>query len=110
MYALRWVGGNEQPEIFGYAFSTARIPPKGMNRGRYRNAELDALLDDAMKSTDQTKRKMDYAQAQQILARDLPAFNLWYKDTVVVHNRRLSKIILSPSGSFKFVCGMRVQT
>jgi len=109
MYGLRWVGGNEQPEIFGYAFSTARIPPKGANRGRYHNPELDAVLDDAAKSTDQARRKADYARAQEILARDLPAVNLWYKDSIVVHNRRLSEIILSPSGSFKFVCDMRVQ-
>jgi peptide/nickel transport system substrate-binding protein len=109
MYALRWIGGNEQPEIFGYAFSTARIPPKGANRGHYSNPELDALLDDAGKSTDQARRKMDYAQAQEILARDLPAVNLWYKDSIVVHNRRVSGIVLSPSGSFKFVCDMRVQ-
>jgi peptide/nickel transport system substrate-binding protein len=109
MYALRWIGGNEQPDIFGYAFSTARIPPKGANRGRYHNPELDALLDDAGKSTDQEKRKQDYIRAQQILARDLPAFNLWYKDSIVVHNRRLSKIDLSPSGSFKFVCAMWLQ-
>jgi len=109
MYALRWIGGNEQPEIFGYAFSTARIPPKGANRGRYSNPELDALLDDAGKSADQARRKTDYAQAQEILARDLPAVNLWYKDSIVVHNRRVSGIALSPSGSFKFVCDMRVQ-
>jgi peptide/nickel transport system substrate-binding protein len=109
MYSLRWIGGNEQPDIFGYAFSTARIPPKGANRGRYRNPELDALLDDAGKSTDQERRKMDYVQAQQILARELPALNLWYKDSIVVHNRRLSGIVLSPSGSFKFVCAMRLQ-
>ena len=103
IYALRWVGGNEQPDIFGYAFSTARIPPKGANRGRYHNPELDVLLDDAGKSTDQVKRKSDYAQAQQILARDLPAFNLWYKDSIVVHNRRLTGITISPSGSFEFL-------
>jgi peptide/nickel transport system substrate-binding protein len=109
MYALRWIGGNEQPEIFGYAFSTARIPPKGANRGRYSNPELDALLDDAGKSADQARRKTDYAKAQEILARDLPAVNLWYKDSIVVHNRRVSGIVLSPSGSFKFVCDMRVQ-
>jgi peptide/nickel transport system substrate-binding protein len=109
MYGLRWIGGNEQPEIFGYAFSTARIPPKGANRGRYHNPELDALLDDAAKSTDQAKRKEDYAKAQEILARDLPAVNLWYKDSIVVHNRRVSKIVLSPSGSFKFVCAMWLQ-
>lgn len=109
MYSLRWVGGNEQPDIFGYAFSTARIPPKGANRGRYQNAALDAVLDDAAKSTDQTRRKADYAKAQEILARDVPAVNLWYKDSIVVHNRRVSEIVLSPSGSFEFVCAMRVQ-
>jgi hypothetical protein len=36
MYSLRWIGGNEQPDIFGYAFSTARFSPKG-NRGHYSN-------------------------------------------------------------------------
>jgi len=109
MYGLRWIGGNEQPDIFGYAFSTARIPPRGANRGRYHNPELDVLLDDAARSTDQAKRKADYVRAQQILARDLPAFNLWYKDSIVVHNRRLSGISISPSGSFEFLSTARVQ-
>jgi peptide/nickel transport system substrate-binding protein len=109
IYALRWIGGNEQPDIFGYAFSTARIPPKGANRGRYHNRELDALLDDAGKSTDQIKRKSEYAQAQQILARDLPAFNLWYKDSIIVHNRRLTGISISPSGSFEFLRTAKLQ-
>lgn len=103
MYSLRWVGGNEQPDIFNYAFSTARIPPHGGNRGHYSNPRLDALLDDAAANPDQTKRRADYAEAQQILARDLPAFNLWYKDTVLVHNRRLTHVVPSPSGSYTFL-------
>jgi len=109
IYALRWIGGNEQPDIFGYAFSTARIPPKGANRGRYRNPQLDALLDDAGNSPDQNKRRADYVRVQQILASDLPAFNLWYKDSIVVHNRRLSGIAISPSGSFWFLTTAKVQ-
>ncbi|MFC5864809.1 ABC transporter substrate-binding protein [Acidicapsa dinghuensis] len=109
IYALRWVGGNEQPDIFAYAFSSARIPPKGANRGRYRNPELDALLADASSSTDQERRRKDYVQVQQILARDLPAFNLWYKDSIVVHNRRISGISVSPSGSFDFLRSAHVQ-
>lgn len=109
IYALRWVGGNEQPDIFAYAFSSARIPPKGANRGRYGNPELDALLDDASRSTDQERRRQDYVKGQQILARDLPAFNLWYKDSVVVHNRRISGISISPSGSFEFLRSAHVQ-
>jgi peptide/nickel transport system substrate-binding protein len=42
-------------------------------------------------------------EAQQILARDLPAINLWYRDTVVVHNRRLRDVVPAPSGSFSFL-------
>jgi peptide/nickel transport system substrate-binding protein len=103
LYSLRWIGGNEQPENFNYAFSTARFSPKGANRGHYSNARLDALLDHAAEIPDQQQRRRDYVEAQQILATELPAINLWYRDTVVVHNRRLTHILPTPSGSFAFL-------
>ncbi len=103
IYSLRWIGGNEQPDIFSYAFSTARFSPKGANRGHYSNPQLDALLDDAETTSDSAKRRADYVEGQQILARDLPAINLWYKDTVVVHNRRVTHVVPTPSGSFTFL-------
>lgn len=103
MYSLRWVGGNEQPDIFGYAFQTTNFSPKGANRGHYSNAKLDALLEDAATSVDMAKRRTDYVEAQQTLARELPAFNLWYQDTIVVHNRRLTDVIPVPSGSYRFL-------
>ena len=103
MYSLRWIGGNEQPDIFSYAFSTARFSPKGANRGHYSNPTLDALLDDAAKNPDQSRRRADYVEAQQILAADLPAINLWYRDTVIVHNKRLTHIVPTPSGSYSFL-------
>jgi peptide/nickel transport system substrate-binding protein len=103
VYSLRWIGGNEQPDIFSYAFSTARFSPKGANRSHYSNATLDALLDDAAETADQTRRREDYAEAQKILATDLPAINLWYRDTVIVHNKRLMHIVPTPSGSYAFL-------
>ncbi len=103
IYSLRWIGGNEQPDIFSYAFSTARFSPKGANRGHYSNPRLDELLDDAAQSQDPARRRADYAEAQQILARDLPAINLWYRDTVLVHNRRLTRVTPAPSGSYTFL-------
>jgi peptide/nickel transport system substrate-binding protein len=103
MYSLRWIGGNEQPDIFSYAFSTARFSPKGANRGHYSNQHLDALLDDAAESRDAAKRRADYVEAQQILARDLPVLNLWYIDTVIVHSRRLTDVVPIPSGSYAFL-------
>ena len=103
MAPSRWIGGNEQPDIFHYAYSKASLPPHGSNRGFYVNAELDALLDDAAATSDQAKQREDYVKVQKILARDLPSINLWYLDTVVVHNKRLENVHTSPSGNFDFL-------
>jgi peptide/nickel transport system substrate-binding protein len=103
MYSLRWIGGNEQPDIFSYAFGTASFSPAGANRGHYSNARLDSLLEDAAANSETQKRRADYVEAQQILARDLPAINLWYRDTIVVHHWRLANVTPTASGSYTFL-------
>ncbi len=103
MYSLRWIGGNEQPDIFSYVYTTASFSPHGANRSHYSNPRLDALLADASESADSARRRADYVHAQQILESDLPAINLWYLDTIVVHNRRLTDVVPTPSGSFTFL-------
>jgi peptide/nickel transport system substrate-binding protein len=103
MYSLRWIGGNEQPDIFSYVFSTASFSPAGANRSHYSNAKLDALLDDAAQSIDTSRRRADYVEAQRILASDLPSFNLWYLDTIVVHTARLTHVAPTASGSYSFL-------
>jgi peptide/nickel transport system substrate-binding protein len=101
MYSLRWIG-NEQPDIFG-VYATENFSPKGTNRSHYSNPTLDALLSEARQTPDTARRRAEYAQAQQILERDLPAVNLWYRNTVVVHNRRLTHVVPTPSGSYTFL-------
>ncbi len=54
MYTLRWLGGNEDPDIFHYTYDSHMFPPHGANRGRYVNAELDALIKEAGGSSDQS--------------------------------------------------------
>jgi peptide/nickel transport system substrate-binding protein len=61
------------------------------------------LLDDAAENEDPVRRRADYTEGQQILACDLPAMNLWYLDTIVVHNRRLTDVVPAPSGSYAFL-------
>ena len=100
---LRWVGGNEAPDIFRYAYATASFPPHGANRGYYSNAQVDALLAQASASPDQAVQKSDYIAVQQTLARELPVLNLWYTDTVAVESTRLTPIHLSAAGSFDFL-------
>jgi peptide/nickel transport system substrate-binding protein len=103
MYSLRWIGGNESPDIFRLAYSTASLPPHGANRGYYINPELDRLMADAAATADQARDRADYVKVQQILARDVPTIPLWYQDNVVVHTRRLQNIKVSASGSYDFL-------
>jgi peptide/nickel transport system substrate-binding protein len=103
MYTLRWLGGNEDPDIFHYAYATEMFPPHGANRGRYSNPTLDALIREGSMSGDRAQRRADYVKVQQILAAELPSINLWYLDAVLVHTRRLSNVQVSGSGNFDFL-------
>ncbi len=67
MYSLRWIGGNEDPDIFEYAFHSAKFPPNGANRGYYSNPKVDALIDKARREVDPNVRKPLYAEVQRIL-------------------------------------------
>jgi peptide/nickel transport system substrate-binding protein len=103
LYSLRWIGGNEDPDIFEYAFHSNRFPPKGANRGFYSNPRVDSLIDRARREIDQNTRKKLYDEVQEILAQDVPYINLWYFDNVLVHTRRMRKATLNPSGNYDFL-------
>jgi peptide/nickel transport system substrate-binding protein len=103
IYGLRWIGGNEDPDIFRYAFASSSFPPRGANRGAFSNAELDKLLQLAATESDQEKRRAAYARVQQILADDLPSLPLWFLDSMIVYNRRLSGVQASGSGNVYFL-------
>jgi peptide/nickel transport system substrate-binding protein len=109
MYALRWIGSNEDPDIFRYAFASSQFPPVGGDRGHYVNPRLDALLNAAAATPDLRRRRDDYVAAQQILAHDLPAIPLWYPNNNVVHTSRVQGIVPAGSGSFDFLLHATVQ-
>jgi peptide/nickel transport system substrate-binding protein len=103
IYALRWIGSNEDPDIFRYAYASGSFPPKGGNRGRYTNTRVDALLAEAGASSDQRVRKTDYVAVQKILAEELPGIPMWYPNNEVIHTRRIGGIQPRGSGSFDFL-------
>jgi peptide/nickel transport system substrate-binding protein len=103
MYMLRWIGSNEDPDFLRYAFATSSFPPKGGNRGRYSNPQVDSLLTQANAETDEAARRRDYVEVQQILARDLPSIPLWYPNNELVHSSRVTGIKLDPGGTFDFL-------
>ncbi len=103
IHSLRWIGGNEDPDIFEYAFHSSKFTPNGANRTFYGNPRVDQLIDQARSELDQNKRKALYSEIQRILAEDLPSVNLWYLDNVLVHTKRVKNLSLNPAGNYDFL-------
>jgi peptide/nickel transport system substrate-binding protein len=108
MYILRWIGSNEDPDIFRYTYGSASFPPKGGNRGHYANARVDTLLTQAAGSTDQAERRRLYIEVQQILAEELPGIPLWYPSNELIHSRRMEGVVPRASGDFDYLRAVMV--
>jgi peptide/nickel transport system substrate-binding protein len=103
LHTLRWIGGNEDPDIFEYVFHSAKFSPNGGNRTYYANPRMDLLIDQARGESDLDARKQIYAEIQVILSEDLPYIDLWYIENVMVHNKRVRKLTLNPPGNYDFL-------
>jgi len=103
LFSLRWVGANEDPDIFEHVFSSKSFPPKRGNRGYYSNPRVDELIDDARSTVDRERRKRDYDEIQRIVAEDLPYVNLWYFDNVLVHTARVRNLEVGSAGNYDFL-------
>ncbi|MDT4898650.1 MAG: peptide/nickel transport system substrate-binding protein [Acidobacteriota bacterium] len=106
MTTSRWVGGNQDPIFLKDLFHSSEIPTQeraSRNRSRYKNPELDRILDEAVNTADREKAVGLYARAQEIVSRDLPLFPLWYPANMVVANKSVGNIKIDGSGDWSFV-------
>lgn len=106
MTTSRWVGGNQDPIFLKDLFSSTEIPSQdraGRNRSRYKNPELDRVLDEAVNTADREKALGLYQKAQEIVSNDLPMLPLWYPANMVVANKAVGNIKIDGSGDWSFV-------
>src|SRR5678815_3626863 len=108
-YSRRWIGGNNDPDIFNLVFHSTMTPPKGANRGFYLNLAVDRLIDFARRETDLGKRREAYHEIQRIVSEDLPYVNLFYVDNVVVYSKRIEDMVLYPAGEYYFLSDVRLK-
>ena len=99
LYSLAWVGILD-PDIYYQLFHSSSIPPNGDNRGRYRNNELDRLLEKGRRTADATERKAVYGRVQQLLAEELPYIPLWWWKNTVVSQSKVAGFVPYPDGDF----------
>jgi peptide/nickel transport system substrate-binding protein len=106
MTTSQWAGGNQDPIFLRDLFQTNESPemkPSGRNRSRYSNVMFDKAIESAVNATDKMKAKDFYANAQNIVANDLPYVLLWYPKNIVVANKRIGNLKIDPSGDLSFV-------
>jgi peptide/nickel transport system substrate-binding protein len=112
MTTLRWIGGNQDPVFLRDLFHSSEIPmpvrANVRNRSRYRNAELDRILDEAINSTDRERSRGLYVRAQQIISSEVPMLPLWYPDVMVIARRSVGNIKVDPSNDFSFLRSVTV--
>jgi peptide/nickel transport system substrate-binding protein len=106
---LRWVGANNDPDIYDYVFNSRHIPPNGANRGRYSNPEMDKLLNAERVEMNEAKRVQILSEIQRDIAEDEPYLMLWFPDNVAVHRRRIGNVHVSPTGDYDFLAAITVR-
>ncbi len=99
LYSLAWVGV-KSPDIFQYVFDSDAIPPKGANRGRYRNAEADRLIREAGETESLAKQAELYRELQVHLQETLAVMPLWYEDQYAVMRPQVRGYRMYADGRF----------
>ncbi len=99
LYGLSWVG-IQTPDIFRYAFHRDSIPPKGANRGRFRDPEADRLIDTASQEPDLAVRARLYRRLQSLLHEELPYLPLWYEAQCLATRPEVRGYRLAADGNY----------
>jgi ABC-type transport system substrate-binding protein len=79
------------------------------NRTNYSNPQLDPILQEAVDTLDREKAHNLYAQAQQLISRDVPMLPLWYPANMVIAQKRVGNIKVDGSGDWSFVKNLTVE-
>ena len=105
MFSLRWIGVSD-PDFYYEIFHSSRVPPKGRNRGRFKNTRVDRLLEAGRLEGDRAKRQAIYRKLNRILQEELPYLSLWHNNNVAVISREYSGFRLHPTGGFQYLPAM----
>lgn len=99
LYSLAWVGV-KTPDIFRYVFHSESLPPDGANRGRFRDATTDILIEAAEQVADPADQIILYRALQERLLAQLPLVPLWYEDQVYAARAGIEGYALAADGNY----------
>ncbi len=100
VFSLSWVGIAD-PDIYRWILHSEMWPPKGANRGRYSNRDVDAWLDRAAAAAAPAERKRLYARIERQMHSDMVYIPLWYDPVIAVSGPRVRGFTPRPDGSLR---------
>ena len=97
MAYFAWINGVDPDDSSLYLSS--QIPPVGQNSLWWRDPKVDALVQDALTTFDQERRKRDYYAIQEELVAQAPTIILFAEQRIDVFNSHFHNFIPSPAES-----------
>ncbi len=70
MFQTGWNAVTDPDDFMWRQFHSNSVPPHGANRQFYQNPEFDAIIEEALQTTEQSKRKELYSEAQKMVVED----------------------------------------
>jgi peptide/nickel transport system substrate-binding protein len=103
------------PWGIAWLFATSSMPSRenpraGGNRWRYSNPALDAALEAGRRALGPDARRPHYAEAQRILAEDLPVVPLWHADLVYAGGTRVRGLRPRGDGQLDWLLDLELAT
>jgi len=99
---LGWSGGPE-PDQYNI-WHSSKTAPRELNFIKYKNAEVDKLLEQGRRTFDQAERKKIYDRFQEILAEEQPYTFLYVAEALPAVAKRFRGIEPSPAGiTYNFI-------
>ena len=95
-----------EPHLLRHFFHSAFVPPAGANRGRVRDSELDAFLDEGGRGQTLEERCRLYGAAEGRLLDEMHAVPLWHEDQVAVTSARAREFLPSAEGNWLSVAAV----
>lgn len=87
-----------EPNVLRHFLHSSFVPPAGANRGRVRDAALDALLDEGDRTPAEETRRAIYARVEARERQEMHLIPLWYEDQIAVTSLRARSFVPSAEG------------
>ena len=87
-----------EPNLLRHFLHSDFVPPKGANRGRVHDTNLDRWLDDGASTLNRDERRAIYTRINEHIVQTLPIIPLWHEEHVAVLSKRAKELPLSADG------------